>query len=163
MTRLSPKFVPRQVADETVPIGPRIGHIVSVDRPDAIRVDFQGNPHGPVPARSTVEILETYENRKVVLVFENGDFRRPVIIGLIQDHPVAGRSDALTELNRKEIIDILVDGEKLVVDAKKTIEIRCGKSSLMLNPDGKVILKGEQITTRARGTNKVKGAAVRIN
>jgi archaeosine-15-forming tRNA-guanine transglycosylase len=66
-------------------------------------------------------------------------------------------------LNRKEITDVIVDGEKLFLKAKKEIEIRCGKSALILKADGKVVIKGEQIISRARKVNKIKGAAVKIN
>jgi hypothetical protein len=163
MTSLSAKIVSNDALGGAAAIGARIGRIVALRPPDVIEVDFQGNPHGPLPAKSTIAIMERFIHQPVVLVFENSDLRRPVIIGLIQEQSVPARNSALAEISREEIVEIRVDGEKLIVDAKKEIEIRCGQSSLIMTSDGKVILKGEQITSRARRTNKVKGAAVRIN
>lgn len=47
--------------------------------------------------------------------------------------------------------------------AKDRIELRCGGSSLTMSKEGKVILKGSQVVTRASRVNKIKGAAVKIN
>lgn len=47
--------------------------------------------------------------------------------------------------------------------AKAKIELRCGKSSLTMDREGKVIIKGAQLVSRASGVNKIKGAAVKIN
>lgn len=163
MSTPSAKLISTSAPEGVTPLGPRIGRIVAVRPPDVIQVDFPGNPHGPLTAVSTVAIDAAHCDGSVLLVFENSDFRRPVIVGLIREQPVTDHPKALTELNRGQIVDILVDGEKLVVDAKKEIEIRCGRSSLIMKPDGKVVLKGDDVTTRARRTNKVKGAAVRIN
>lgn len=52
---------------------------------------------------------------------------------------------------------------RLTLDATENLELRCGESSLTMNREGKVVLKGEQIVSRARGVNKIKGAAVKIN
>ncbi|MCC6418741.1 MAG: hypothetical protein IT429_10940, partial [Gemmataceae bacterium] len=48
-------------------------------------------------------------------------------------------------------------------DAKEEIVLRCGKSSITLRKDGKVVVLGAEVVSRASGTNKIKGAAVRIN
>ncbi|MDA8138491.1 MAG: DUF6484 domain-containing protein [Desulfobacteraceae bacterium] len=162
-SNISAKIVSNEAFEGSAAIGTRIGHIVAVRAPDMIQVDFQGNPHGPLPAQATLLISEAHLHHPVVLVFENSDLRRPIIVGLIQQQPVATQLSNLAELSREEIIDIRVDGEKLILDAKKEIEIRCGQSSLIMTADGKVVIKGEQITSRARRTNKVKGGAVRIN
>ena len=82
-------------------------------------------------------------------------------IGLIQDQPVILPEQIV--LGKKPIRDITVDGERIVFDAKKEIELRCGKSSLIMKNDGKIVIKGTQLVSRASGVNKIKGAAVKIN
>ncbi|MBN1931348.1 MAG: hypothetical protein JW786_07035 [Desulfobacterales bacterium] len=47
--------------------------------------------------------------------------------------------------------------------AQNKIELRCGGSSLTMSKEGKVILKGSQVVTKASGVNKIKGASVKIN
>jgi len=51
----------------------------------------------------------------------------------------------------------------MVFNAEKEIELCCGKSSLIMKKDGRIVIKGIQLVSRASGVNKIKGAAVRIN
>lgn len=53
------------------------------------------------------------------------------------------------------------DEINLVSDKK--ITLRCGKSSITLYPDGKVMIKGEYIFTDAEGTNRIAGGRVELN
>ncbi len=55
------------------------------------------------------------------------------------------------------------DVREIKLNATYKIELRCGQSSLTMNKDGKVMIKGAQVTSRARGVNKVKGGSVLIN
>jgi hypothetical protein len=57
----------------------------------------------------------------------------------------------------------LQDCYELRFDAKERIELRCGTSSITLQRNGKIILKGVEILSRAAKQNKIKGAVVRIN
>ena len=49
------------------------------------------------------------------------------------------------------------------IEADESLVLNCGKSSLMMEADGSVCLKGVTVTTQAYGSNRVKGAAVKIN
>jgi hypothetical protein len=53
--------------------------------------------------------------------------------------------------------------KRIAIEATDRIELVCGESSLTMSKEGKVVLKGEQIVSRAKGVNKIKGAAVKIN
>lgn len=141
--------------------GVHVGKITSVKETGHILVDYPHNPFGPLPARSTVDTTFEDQNRHVLLTFENNDPRLPIIIGLIQDQPVILTKEIA--LDKKQIGDIMVDGERVVFNAKKEIELRCGKSSLIMKKDGRVVIKGTQLVSRASGMNKIKGAAVKIN
>jgi hypothetical protein len=59
--------------------------------------------------------------------------------------------------------EAILDGQRIVFDAQNEIVLRCGKSSLTLRKDGKVVVRGTEIVSRASRTNKIKGAAVQIN
>ena len=136
--------------------GVRVGKVIFVKETGHLLVDYPDNPFDPLPARTTVDITFGDANRAVLLTFERNDPRLPIIIGLIQD-------ELVVTLDKKEIKDVIVDGERIVFDAEKEIELRCGKSSLIMKRDGKVVLKGAQLVSRASGVNKIKGAAVQIN
>ena len=47
--------------------------------------------------------------------------------------------------------------------ASQRIEIECGESALTLDAEGRVLLKGKDIVTRARRTQKIRGGTVHIN
>lgn len=55
------------------------------------------------------------------------------------------------------------DIREIKFNATEKIELRCGESLLMMNQDGKIVVRGTSITTRASGPQKIKGATVQIN
>lgn len=113
-------------------------------------VDFEMNPTGrSLSARSTVALKKEHIGREVALLFEQNDVRKPIVIGLMH---VPERS-----------IEVAVDGEIQEVSAENELLLRCGKSSILLRKDGKIVIKGENILSRARMTNKVKGGSVQLN
>jgi hypothetical protein len=43
------------------------------------------------------------------------------------------------------------------------VSITCGESSLEMRADGKVLIKGEDVTVRAKGTQRIRAGTVSIN
>jgi uncharacterized protein (DUF2345 family) len=56
-----------------------------------------------------------------------------------------------------------VDGAPVEIEAQKTLTLRCGEASITLTADGQVLIRGHYISSHATGTQRIKGAAVRIN
>lgn len=127
-----------------------VGKLSAFDASGAPTVDFPGNQHEALPARSTVTLTPGDCGRDVALMFEAGDSRKPIVLGLIH-HPIPVPTEAR------------VDNERLVLAADKEIELRCGKSSITLTKAGKIILRGEYVVSRATGVNRIKGGSVQIN
>lgn len=50
-----------------------------------------------------------------------------------------------------------------VIDASEGLLLRCGESSIDLRADGKVLIKGEDVTVRAKGTQRIRAGTVSIN
>ena len=77
--------------------GSRIGAIVAMHRGPI--VDFSDNPFGPQPAKVVsslaAEVLASASagNLPVLLVFEDDDPTRPVIVDVVIDHPLSTPSD----------------------------------------------------------------------
>ena len=96
--------------------------------------------------------------REVLVVFEDGDLERPIIVGVIEPH-------ALQEppAEREPGVRVEVDGERHVIEAEREIVLRCGDASITLTRAGKVIIRGNYILSRSTGYNKIKGAAIDIN
>ncbi|KVC82953.1 hypothetical protein [Burkholderia ubonensis] len=53
--------------------------------------------------------------------------------------------------------------EEWVLEAKRRITLRCGKSSITLYPNGKIVLRGEYILSDAEGINRIDGGQVELN
>ncbi len=118
-------------------------------------------PHQPgtaaLPARATLTLHGAHIGRQAVLMFEGGDAHRPIVIGCLQD-------GTPTELSRKAgHVDIDADGEHLIVSAKDRIVLRCGKASITLTKEGKLILKGAYVSSESSGVLRIKGGSVQIN
>jgi hypothetical protein len=53
--------------------------------------------------------------------------------------------------------------EQLSLTANQDIELTCGQSSLSLQKNGRITLRGTRITTEAEKENKIQGTTVRFN
>jgi len=52
---------------------------------------------------------------------------------------------------------------ELRLEARERLEIRCGESALTMDAEGRVLVKGKDIVTRAKRTQKIRGGTVHIN
>lgn len=145
-----------------------VGWLDPSSTPARLCVDFAGNGRGAIVARTTVVLSETAlmqavaARQGVLLVFENADPKLPIIIGLIQT-PEANLLGALLGAPRSEAAPARLDGESVALEGKREVVLRCGDASLTLRRDGKVLIRGAYVETHARGINRIKGGAVKIN
>jgi hypothetical protein len=130
-----------------------IGVIASADASGPC-VDWPGNPAGaPVRALSTAALGRGAVGREAALLFADGDPASPVVIGLVQKAPV----------DRARLPDARLDGERIVLEAAREIELRCGRASITLTRAGKILIRGAYVSSRASGMQRIKGASVQIN
>jgi len=148
--------------------GLRTGHVMGVTSAGEALVDCPGNLGDPYRARSIValDLPEGLDGEPlpVLLFFDSPNSRTPIIVGVIRD--TVSRPQVLqtsTPAVPRPDREITVDGRTVHVDAGQEIVLRCGASSLTLRRDGKIVLKGVEIVSRASQTNKIKGAVVKIN
>ena len=59
--------------------------------------------------------------------------------------------------------DIHVDGKTITIEAFDEIILKCGPGAIYLTKEGKIILKGIEIISRAKNNNKIKGSEVEVN
>jgi hypothetical protein len=59
--------------------------------------------------------------------------------------------------------EVIVDGKRIQIEGKDEIILQCGKASITLHRNGRVIIRGAYVETRSSGTNRIKGGAVLIN
>lgn len=135
-----------------------IGELVAItDDGQTPLVLYPGQPGtSAVRAQSVVDVRGEQINRAVVLVFENGNPARPIVMGVLR----AGDSQPLDAPGQ---VQVDADGERMIVTAKEQLVLRCGKASITLTSAGKVIIDGSYVVSRATGTNRVKGGSVQLN
>jgi hypothetical protein len=51
----------------------------------------------------------------------------------------------------------------LVLGATDSVSLRCGESSVDLRADGKVMIRGDDVLVRAKGTQRIRAGTVAIN
>jgi hypothetical protein len=115
-------------------------------------------PGEVVAARTTVPLLRQMMGESVVVLYEQGDPYRPIIVGVLQK-----RAPQLETAEKPQQFSIQADDDRHVVTAEREIVLRCGDASITLTRAGKVIIKGNYIISRSTGYNKIKGAAIDIN
>jgi uncharacterized protein DUF6484 len=109
---------------------------------------------GSAAARSIVALSGKEIGREVVLMFESGDIRRPIIMGLIEPGPGKNPANPLS---------VEIDGGRLILTAEREITLRCGKASLTLTRAGKVLISGAYVSSRSSGVNRMKGGSIQLN
>jgi hypothetical protein len=153
-----------------------VGRLVAGSTLSEPLVDFPGNPAPPVHARTTVQLSSAVIERAVatsqgvLLVFENGDPALPIVVGLIQA-PEASAFQALLVAPReaaarpegKPPLEARLDGDRVVLEGKREVVLKCGDATLTLRRDGKVLIRGAYVETYSKGVNRIKGGAVKIN
>jgi hypothetical protein len=153
----------------------RVGWIVGASPPGRALVDYPGSTEGPFEAVSTVAAsraeLEAAAARRqsVVLLFDGGDPRSPIIVGFVVpqmpvEEPKArakGTRPSASRLTTPEVAE--VDGKRVCIEGMDEVILRCGEASITLRRNGKVIIRGAYVESHSRGTNRIKGGTVEVN
>lgn len=53
--------------------------------------------------------------------------------------------------------------DHVTLEATESLTLQCGESSLEMRADGKVLVKGEDVVLRAKGTQRIRAGNVAIN
>jgi uncharacterized protein DUF6484 len=109
------------------------------------------------PARTAQDLYRAHIGRDVVLVFENADPRRPIIVGCTR------RADGWGLGERPAQVEVDVDGERMIVSAREELVLQCGKASITLTKAGKVLIHGTYVSNRSSGVVRIKGGSVQLN
>ncbi|MEQ1622111.1 MAG: DUF6484 domain-containing protein [Methylococcales bacterium] len=135
-----------------------IGILTGFDNEQRPLIVFPGNPNETsLPARATTPLSNEDIGHEIALLFENGDPTSPMIIGRIRHtKEIELKSETLPN-------SVVVDGERMLIEAKQEIVLKCGKASITLTKAGKVIIRGAYVLTRSSGVNRIKGGSVQIN
>jgi hypothetical protein len=146
---------------------PCIGRLAGTNKQNDILVEYEGS--GPKAAKLIATLSrsdlarEEQRGREVLIVFEKGDLQRPIIIGLMANPLEDLVSFQVHAEEAKEIKDVLIDGRRITIEAENEILLQCGKGSILIRKDGKIIIKGTDLLSRSSGRHRIRGASVGIN
>lgn len=164
-----------------------IGNIVDFDSQGRPRVDFSENPSSePLVALTTLSLDRHHLSRQVALLFNQGDLRQPVIMGLIHnpldqllqnfeltpaisetessvhEHEEQGSSIS-SRIQRGDDNQVYVDGERVSIEGAEEVTFKCGKASITLTKSGKILIRGTYLLNRSSGVNRILGGSVQVN
>jgi hypothetical protein len=124
----------------------------------SVQID-EGGPVIParLAFRATREQIQSaiLQRQQAVVLFENGDTSKPLIVGLIEMLAPSQPQAPFVEAD--------IDGRRMQVTAQDEIVLRCGAASITLRRNGRVIIRGTYVETDSQGTNRIKGGQVQIN
>ena len=89
---------------------------------------------------------------------------RGCVMGIVE--PYQQTRDALAQTLQKtgrQPSKTTVHDEVVHIKADKGLVIECGEGTIIITQDGKLQIKGKEITSRARGMHKIKGAGINLN
>ena len=119
---------------------------------DAPLVVFPGNPEETaLAARSLSELSSDMIGSEVALLFQEGDPRKPLIVGRI-----VGRSP-------KPEVQVVRDGKRVRIRANERLELRCGKASIVMDSDGQIVIRGTYMVSHSSGANNIRGGSINLN
>lgn len=180
-------YTPEQSSPEMAPGEIVLGTLTGIDAEGQPQVDYVDNPAGvPAVAITTVNVTRQHLSRQVALLFANGDYGKPVIVGFIHSPLYAMLENFAVqdyeEPNCDERIPIsepttegsrvageensgfaYVDGEKVLIEGKKEVVLKCGEASITLTRAGKILIRGKYLLNRSSGVNRIMGGSVQVN
>jgi hypothetical protein len=145
----------KSAAEEAVPSVAR-ARVLAINADGTLRIKAIGSPRASV-ARVAVpldraRLLAAIDaGEEVVVAFENGDLRAPIVVGALWNH-----------IDNAAIV-ASVDGKRVKLSGKDEVVLECGNASITLRRNGRLIIKGAHVETVSEGTNRIKGGQVRIN
>ncbi len=140
------------IAEHKTVDGVVIGMILGF-RGAAPLVVFPGNPREEaIPARSLARLAADDVGAEVALLFEEGDRMRPLIVGKLIE---PARDDAAPL--------VVADGQMVRLTAKERIELRVGRSSIVMQADGQITIRGTDLVSHAARSNRIRGGSVNLN
>ena len=132
-----------------------LGELVAWDERGPL-VRLAGSAGAPIRARVSGAVrppARPAPNQEIVLLVDPRPRRAPVLLGILQ--PL--EAEVASELEAR------IDGRRVELEGRDEILLRCGEASITLRRNGRVIIRGIQVETRAEGLNRIKGGSVSIN
>ena len=164
------EFIPKENSApvfESAIMSPAVASIAPTDNPGIIMVKYSKNSSKPARLLSHINRQDLMKKesvgKQVMIVFENGNPDLPVIIGVMENVLEDLVCMEVTTNSDENSFETNVDGKRIQIEAESEIVLKCGKGSITIKKEGKIVVRGTEIISRASGTNKIKGSNIKLN
>jgi len=151
-----------------------VGKVVSInDHGNPMIAYDETTKSKPVEALTTVPLNRDAIGKDIAISFAQNNGCMAIVMGVIRrplDDVLALQSaqpeEVITPAKTDEPTgkpEVIVDGNKLELSAPEEITLRCGKASITLNKNGKILIKGEHMLNRTSGSYKIKSGSIQLN
>jgi len=160
------------VPDKIMPGEIVLGTFIGLNEQNNPTVDFSANNGNiPIVATSTVKLIASQAGRQIALMFVEGDINKPIIMGLMYsplDEVIDSTEQKQANINPLNsattgIDDVRVDGQRIVLEGKEEVVLKCGDASITLTREGKISIRGKYLLNRSTGVNRIMGGTVQVN
>jgi hypothetical protein len=147
--------------------GIRLGKLLALAAPDGVWVELAPQA-GRVLARLGIDcdaarLTQAIEQgQPAVLAFEDGECSRPIVLGIVSPFSPTAACPA-PSVPTGLVVEADADGRRVRLEAQEEVVLQCGLSSITLQRNGRVVIRGSYVETYATGTNRIKGGNVRVN
>jgi len=157
-----------------------LGELLGFNDVGEPQVIYPGADGNVLSAISTIAITHEHKGRQLALLFTDGDFSKPVIIGLIynplldilnnvefvtdeQEDNESQTKEPDTAVDNVSPNTAYIDGNRVVLEGKEEIVLKCGDASITLTKAGKILIRGKYLLNRSTGVNRIMGGSVQVN
>jgi hypothetical protein len=132
-----------ELVDITADGHPLVIHEESGDHP--VEADVTGF------VRQNLKELLTKTPCKVLLAFASGH-KKPVVVDTIETAPFSQPLDVH-----------YTEAGNISLKANERLSLKCGQAEIVLRGDGKLFIRGLEVTSRSLAKNRIRGSLVEIN
>ena len=115
-----------------------------------ITVEVRGFEQEPQLAHTIVPHSNLEPDDQVVVARLGGPGSELVILGRLINPEAPAR-------------DVRINGRRVSFEADAEIILKCASATIRIARDGLVAVRGDRVTTQARGANRIRGGSVEIN
>lgn len=140
--------------------GIAIGQLLNTNVDGSVQVAIPSLGLHNLKAMTLVDLSKHPINAEIALGFQQNNYQLPIVLGaLLQAKPNIVEDIEFDEPEQELEPEI----DYAVIDAGKSLEIRCGKAVILLEADGTIKINGTYITSHASATHRILGGSVNIN
>jgi len=125
----------------------QVGTVSEITEDGFVWVSANSAEEPPVRAMIGTPASDEISEGCAVLLGILSNENRPIVLAVIRDR--LAKPDGPPDVQ--------------TIEASKQLVLRCGKSSIELRDDGKLLVSGAELTSRATRLNRIKGSSVAIN